>query len=421
MNPKPTEQSNDHNQSLSEIEIKRIRDDFPQLAVKIHDKPLIYFDNAATSLKPNAVIDAVDDHYRFKTSNVHRGIHFLSEQATVAYENARTKIKNFINASHREEIVFTKGTTESINIVAQTYGRKFLEKGDEILISEMEHHSNIVPWQMLCEEKGCELKVIPVSDSGDVLFEEFEKLLSEKTKLLALVSVSNTLGSINPVKEMIKKAHDYNVPVLIDAAQSVAHTPTDVQDLDCDFMVFSGHKMLSPTGIGVLYGKKELLEKMPPMLGGGSMIDEVTFAKTTYNTIPFKFEAGTPHVAGVIGFAAAIDYLNKIGMQKIYNYEKELLDSIEPKLKSLEGLRLIGEAKNKASISSFVLDGCHPHDIGTLIDMEGIAVRTGHHCTQPLLKRFGVPATIRASFSFYNTKEELETFLRALNKVKGML
>lgn len=407
--------------TLSDIEVKRIRDDFPQLSVKVHDKPLVYFDNAATSLKPTAVIKAVEEHYAYKTSNVHRGVHFLSEQATVAYENARTKIQKFINAREREEIVFTKGTTESINLVAQTYGRKFLEAGDEILISEMEHHSNIVPWQMLCEEKGLTLKVIPVNDAGEIIFSEYEKLLSPKTKLLAIVAISNTLGTINPLKEMIQKAHDYNVPVLVDAAQSVAHMPVDVQDLDCDFMVFSGHKMLAPTGIGVLYGKREFLEKMPPMQGGGSMIEEVTFEKTTYNTIPFKFEAGTPHIAGAIGFAAAIDYLENLGMQKLYNYEKELLDYIEPKLLEIDGYRPIGSAKDKASIISFDLAGAHPHDIGTLIDMEGIALRTGHHCTQPLLKRMGVTATTRISFSFYNTRSELDHFLTALHKVKGML
>lgn len=399
---------------------QKIRDDFPILKTKIHDKPLIYFDNAATTLKPNSVVDTIADHYRYKTSNVHRAIHTLSEQATIAFENTRDKVKQLINAKEKSEIIFTRGTTDSINLVAQSYGRHFLKKGDEILISHMEHHSNIVPWQILCEEKGCELKIIPINDDGEIIFEEFLKSLNAKTKLVSITHISNTLGTINPVKQIIETAHKHNALVVIDGAQAIAHTRVDVQDLDCDFYAFSGHKMFGPTGIGVLYGKAELLNQMPPADGGGDMIDTVTFEKTTYNVTPHKFEAGTPHVAGVIGLGAAVDYLNHLSLEKISEYEKTLSDYATKALQNIEGLRLIGTAKNKIAILSFVIEGTHPHDLGTLLDMEGIAIRTGHHCTQPLMQRFGVSATARVSLSVYNTKEEIDIFAKALQKVKGL-
>ena len=360
------------------------------------------------------------DHYRYKASNVHRAVHTLSEQATIAFEGSREKLRNFINAKDKSEIIFTRGTTDAINLVAQSYGRHFLQKGDEVLISHMEHHSNIVPWQILCEEKGCELKIIPINDAGEILFEEFLKLLNPKTKLISIAHISNTLGTINPIKKIIKAAHEQNTIVLIDGAQAVAHTKVDVQDLDCDFYAFSGHKMFGPTGIGILYGKTEFLNKMPPADGGGDMIDTVTFEKTTYNVIPHKFEAGTPNIAGVIGLGAAVHYLNGLDLEKISRYEKTLLDYAAEAMQSIEGLRLIGTAQHKIATLSFVIEGTHPHDLGTLLDLEGIAVRTGHHCTQPLMKRFGVTATARASFAFYNTKGEIDVFVGALKKLKGL-
>lgn len=406
--------------AFTDADIVRIRKDFPILETLIHDKPLVYFDNAATTLKPRAVVEALSDHYLLKASNVHRGVHYLSEQATVAFENTRTKIQQFINAKDRSEIILTRGTTESINIVALSFGRKFIEKDDEIIISQMEHHSNIVPWQMLCEEKGAHLRIIPINDDGEIILEEYKKLLSHKTKLVSIAYVSNTLGSVNPIRDIIRLAHDYNVPVLIDGAQAISHFPVDVQELDCDFFAFSSHKMFGPTGVGVLYGKAELLNSMPPVFGGGDMIDTVTFEKTTYNIIPHKFEAGTPHIGGVIGFSAAIDYLKSLGIERVHAHELELLDYATAKMCEIEGLKIIGTAKEKSAVISFTLKDAHPHDLGTLLDMEGVAIRTGHHCTQPLMKRFGITATARASFSIYNTKEEIDVFIAALQKIKRL-
>lgn len=401
-------------------DIARIRKDFPILETLVHGKPLVYFDNAATTLKPSKVVNAISEHYLLKASNVHRGVHYLSEQATVAFENTRTKIQQFINAKDRSEIILTRGTTESINLVALSFGRKFIEAGDEIVISQMEHHSNIVPWQMLCEEKGAVLRVIPINDDGEIILEEYQKLLSHKTKLVAIAYVSNTLGTVNPIRDVIRMAHDYNVPVLIDGAQAVSHFAVDVQELDCDFFAFSSHKMFGPTGVGVLYGKAELLNSMPPVFGGGDMIDTVTFEKTTYNIIPHKFEAGTPHIGGLAGFSAAIDYLKALGLERVHAHELELLAYATAKMREIEGLRIIGTAKEKSAVISFVVKDAHPHDLGTLLDMEGVAIRTGHHCTQPLMQRFGITATARASFSIYNTKEEIDVFIAALQKIKGL-
>lgn len=420
MNSAQAKKSEPSKTAFTELEIKKIRTDFPTLQELVHGKTLIYLDNAATTLKPIAVIKAIDDYYRHKTSNVHRGIHFLSEQATTLYENARTKIQKFINAPSREQIIFTRGTTSAINLVAQSYGRNFLKSGDEILITHMEHHSNIVPWQMLCEHTGAVLKVAPINERGELILEEFYKLLTHKTRLVSLCWISNTLGSINPVQEIIKAAHAQNAVIVIDAAQAMAHRNVDVQELDCDFLAFSGHKMFGPTGIGVLYGKLELLEKMPPVEGGGDMIDTVTFEKTTYNVIPQKFEAGTPPIAGVIGLGAAVGYILSLGLEKIKLHEHELLEHATQGLSEIPGLKIIGTAKEKSAIISFVMEGAHPHDIGTLIDQEGVALRTGHHCTQPLMARFGISATARASFSVYNTRGEINEFISALKKIKKL-
>ncbi|MBI5149573.1 MAG: cysteine desulfurase [Candidatus Omnitrophica bacterium] len=400
------------------MDIRKVRRDFPNLRVKVHGKPLVYFDNAATTFKPRPVIEAVAGYYQEYTSNVHRGIHELSEKATAAYEGARDKVQQFLNARGSKEIIFTRGTTESINLVAYSYGRHFLKSGDEILISEMEHHSNIVPWQMLCEEKGCVLKVIPFNDQGELSYEEFEKLLTAKTRLLSIVYISNSLGTVNPVKKMIKAAHGRGALVLVDAAQAVSHRAIDVQDLDCDFLAFSGHKLFGPTGTGVLYGKAQLLDAMPPFHGGGDMISSVTFQKTTYAALPYKFEAGTPHVAGVIGLGAAVDYVLSVGFNAIEGYEQKLLEYGTKALSAVPGLKLIGTAKEKVSILSFVLPNAHAHDIGTLVNDEGVAIRTGHHCTQPVMKHFGVPATSRASLTFYNTAEEIDALVKALRKVR---
>ena len=406
------------NSAIITFNVEEIRRDFPNLSREVHGKPLVYLDNAATAFKPRSVIDAIEKYYLQECSNVHRGVHYLSEQATAAYEGARTKIKNFINASKDSEIIFTRGTTEAINIVAQSYGRKFLKAGDEIIISHMEHHSNIVPWQILCEEKGCILKVVPINDNGELIFKEFEKMISPKTKFVSMVYISNSLGTINPIKDVIKLAHHYKIPVLVDGAQAVSHTKVNVRDLDCDFFVFSGHKLFGPTGIGVLYGKEELLNAMPPAQGGGDMIASVTFEKTTYNVLPYKFEAGTPHVAGAIGLGAAIDYVQSLGLDHIAQHEKELLDYGTKALKTIPGLRLIGTAEHKASILSFVFENIHAHDLGTILDEEGVAIRTGHHCTMPIMQRFNVPATARASLSFYNTKHEIDTLVEAIYKAK---
>lgn len=403
------------------LNIEAIRKDFPILKREVNGKPLVYFDNGATSQKPQVVIDAISHYYSFENSNIHRGIHTLSQEATNAYEVAREKIRTFVNSKYSHEIIFTSGTTGSINLVASSFGKKFLKKGDEIIISTMEHHSNIVPWQMICEEKEAVLKVIPINDKGEIIFEEFEKLLSSKTKLVAVTHVSNTLGTINPIKEIITKAHSFNIPVLIDGAQAVPHTKVDVQDLDCEFYAFSGHKMFGPTGVGILYGKESWLNDLPPYQGGGDMIKTVTFEKTTYNELPHKFEAGTPNIVGGIGLGIAVDYMNSIGIEKIEAYEHELLVYATEQIKQIEGVQIIGEAKNKASVLSFVVDGTHPSDIGLILDKLGIAIRTGHHCTEPLMNRFNVPGTARASFAFYNTFEEIDIFITALKRAVKML
>ncbi len=403
------------------LDIESIRKDFPILKREVNGKPLVYFDNGATSQKPQVVIDAVSHYYEYENSNIHRGIHTLSQEATNAYEVAREKIKSFVKAKHSHEIIFTKGTTDSINLVASSFGKKYLKKGDEIIISTMEHHSNIVPWQLICEEKGAILKVIPINDKGELLLDEFKKLLSNKTKLVAITHVSNTLGTINPIKEIIAKAHALNIPVLIDGAQAVPHTKVDVQDLDCDFYAFSGHKMLGPTGVGILYGKEAILNDLPPYQGGGDMIKTVTFEKTTYNELPHKFEAGTPNIVGGIGLGIAVDYMNSIGIDKIEKYEHELLAYATEQIKQIEGVRIIGEATNKASVLSFVVNGTHPSDIGMIIDKLGVAIRTGHHCTEPLMNRLNVPGTARASFAFYNTFKEIDIFIAALQRAITML
>ena len=396
-----------------------IRADFPILMKEIHDKPLVYLDNAATTLKPACVADRIAQHYLLEASNIHRGVHSLSEEATKDYEGAREKVRAFINAEETAEVIFTSGTTESINLVVNSYGQ-FFREGDEIIISEMEHHSNIVPWQMICEQTGAVLKVIPMNDQGELVYEEFEKLLTEKTKFLSIVYVSNALGTINPIKKMIDAAHQLDVPVLVDVAQAIAHTPIDVKDLDCEFMAFSGHKMFGPTGVGVLYGKKESLERLPPWKGGGDMILSVTFEKTIYNQLPARLEAGTPNIGGVIGLGEAIDYINKVGWQTIEKIEDELLVYGTEKLSAIDGLRIIGTAEKKAGVISFYMDDVHPHDIGTLVDQDGIAIRTGHHCAQPVMKYFSIPATARASFSIYNTKEDFDRLAETLNKIKEM-
>jgi cysteine desulfurase/selenocysteine lyase len=400
------------------FDVGRIRQDFPILNQEVHGHPLVYLDSAATSQKPRVVLEAMQEFYLRDCSNVHRGVHLLSERATRAYEDGRVKVQRFMNAAEAREIVFVRGTTEAVNLVAQTYGRKKIEAGDEILITAMEHHSNIVPWQILCEEKGATLRVAPINDRGELIFKEFEKLLGPKTKLVSVTHVSNVLGTINPVREIVEAAHRWNAPAFVDGAQAAPHLKIDVRDLNCDFYAFSGHKLFGPTGVGVLYGKAALLEEMPPYQGGGDMIASVTFEKTTYNDIPFKFEAGTPYIAGVIGLRAAIEYLNQIGLESVAGYEHELLEHATQLLSRIPGVRLIGTAKEKASVVSFVLDGVHPHDIGTILDQRGIAIRTGHHCAQPLMDRFGVPATARASLAFYNTKEEIEVLAEGVEAVK---
>ena len=398
-------------------DVEKIRNDFPILQTKVHGKQLVYLDNGATSQKPISVIKKAQEYYSSMNSNIHRGVHALSQVSTEAYESARIKIKSFINALGKNEIIFTRGTTESINLVAQSYGRANFQEGDEVIISQMEHHSNIVPWQMICEEKGAKLKVIPINDEGEIIFEEFEKLLTHKTKFISVVYVSNSLGTVNPVKNIIDLAHQNNIPVLLDAAQAVNHFPIDVQELDCDFLAFSGHKIYGPTGIGVLYGKINLLESMPPYQGGGDMIETVTFERTTYNELPYKFEAGTPNIAGAIGLGEAIDYISRVGLENVALHEKYLLDYATEAVTDIPGLKIIGTAKEKVSVLSFVLDDVHPHDIGTFLDFEGVAIRTGHHCTQPVMDRYNIPATSRASFAMYNTKEEINTLVNGLRKI----
>ncbi|MGB9178125.1 MAG: cysteine desulfurase [Pyrinomonadaceae bacterium] len=409
-NPEPLD-------SQAEWDVERIREDFPVLKQTVNGKPLVYLDNAASSQVPQVVIDRGSTYLEQEHSNIHRGVHYLSQRATTAYEGAREKVKRFINGREAKECIFVRGATEGINLVMHGYGRKFIGEGDEVIISAMEHHANIVPWQMLCEEKNATLRVIPMNDDGELLLDEYDALLNERTKIVAVTHISNALGTINPVKEIIARAHQYGVPVLIDGAQGIVHLPVDVQELDCDFYVFSGHKMFAPTGSGIVYGKAELLERMNPFQGGGDMIRSVTFEKTTYAGLPSKFEAGTPAIASQIGLGAAIDYLNSIGREQAVRYEQELLRYATEKISAIEGVRIIGKAKEKASVLSFIIEGVHPHDIGTILDQEGIAVRAGHHCAQPVMQYFKVPATARASFAFYNTKEEVDALARTIEKV----
>ncbi len=404
----------------AQYDIASIRKDFPILERKIWDKPLVYLDNGASTQRPVQVISAVQDLYENHYANVHRGVHTLSQESTNLYNDARAKVRSFINAACVHEIIFTRGTTESINLVAQSYARPRLKAGDEILITHMEHHSNIVPWQIVCEQTGAALKVVPITDEGEVDQEQFRNMISEKTALLGVTHVSNSLGSVNPVKQMIQAAHEYGVPVLVDGAQSIPHMPVNVRDLDADFYAFSGHKIYGPTGIGVLYGKEKLLNAMPPYQGGGDMILSVSFEGTTYNQLPYKFEAGTPNIAGAIGLGAAIDYVEKIGLGAIAAHEHGLLMYATSKLQEIDGLRIIGRAEQKAGLISFVLDAVHPHDIGTMLDAEGVAVRAGHHCAQPVMERFGVPATARASFAMYNTYQEIDVLAEAIKKTISM-
>jgi cysteine desulfurase/selenocysteine lyase len=405
--PKPSEAWN----------VERIRKDFPVLSQTVNGKPLVYLDNAASSQVPTMVIERGAQYLQHEHSNIHRGVHYLSMKATTAYEGAREKVKRFINAREAKECIFVRGATEGINLVMHGYGRKFIGAGDEIIISAMEHHANIVPWQMLCEEKGAKLRVIPMNDAGELLLDEYETLLNDKTKLVAVGHVSNALGTVNPIKEMIESAHKYGVPVLIDGAQMAPHGLIDVQDLDADFYAFSGHKMFAPTGSGVLYGKARLLESMNPFQGGGDMIKSVTFEKTTYADLPNKMEAGTPAIASQIGLGAAIDYLNIIGREKAALYERELLRYATERLTAIEGVRIVGTAREKLSVLSFTIENVHPHDIGTILDQQGIAVRAGHHCAQPVMQHFKIPATARASFAFYNTKQEVDVLAEAIEKV----
>ena len=404
-------------ETFSGLDVERIRADFPALHQKVYGKPLVYLDNAATSQKPQAVIDALTGFYTRDCANIHRGVHLLSERATRSYEATRTKVKRFINAADEREIIFVRGATEGINLVAQTFARMRVEAGDEILISAMEHHSNIVPWQMLTQEKGARLRIIPMNERGELLLDEFEKLLGSRTRLVAIAHVSNALGTINPVSRMIEAAHRKQIPILLDGAQAVPHTRVDVAGLDCDFYTFSGHKMYGPTGVGVLYGKAGLLESMPPYQGGGDMISSVTFEKTIYNRLPYKFEAGTPNIAAGIALGGAIDYLENIGMDRIAAYEHDLLAYATEAFATLPGVRLIGTAAEKASVLSFVVEGVHPHDIGTILDQEGIAIRTGHHCAQPVMDFYNLPATARASLAFYNTREEIDLLIAGIRKV----
>ena len=402
----------------SVFEVQRIRRDFPILTRSIRDQNLVYLDNAATTQKPQRVLDALSSYYATGNANIHRGVYLLSEEATAAYDLARGKVQGLLNARAAHEIIFTRNSTESINLVAQSYGRQNLGPGDEILITHMEHHSNIVPWQLLCEQVGARLCVAPIDDDGTLQLDEFQRLISPRTRLVAVVHLSNSLGTINPVQDIVRMAHARGVPVLIDGSQSVYHMPVDVQALDCDFYVFTGHKLYGPTGIGVLYGRESLLEQMPPYQGGGDMIRSVTFDKTTYAELPHKFEAGTPHIAGAIGLGAAVDYLLSVGFEGIGRHEADLLAYGTNALSEVKGLRLIGTSPNKASILSFIMDGAHPHDIGTIVDADGIAIRTGHHCTQPVMDRFGVPATSRASIAMYNTHEEIDALVKALEHVR---
>jgi cysteine desulfurase/selenocysteine lyase len=400
------------------FDVQKVRADFPILNQRVNGKPLVYLDNAATSQKPRAVIDAITRYYEMDNSNVHRGVHTLSQRATQEYESARETVRHFLNASRAREIVFVRGATEGINLIAQTYGRTHVQPGDEVLITAMEHHSNIVPWQMLCGEKHAKLRVAPINDNGELILDEFARLLGPRTKIVSIAHVSNALGTVNPLRQVIELARRHNAAVVVDGAQAVPHLAVDVQDLDCDFYVFSGHKMYGPTGIGVLYGKFDLLDAMPPYQGGGDMISSVTFEKTTYNKVPHKFEAGTPNVSGVIGLGAAIDYVNQLGLDAINAHEQDLLGYATVSVSAIPGVHLIGTAKEKAGVVSFVMEGIHPHDIGTILDQEGIAIRAGHHCAQPVMARFGIPATARASFGLYNTKQEVDALAMGIEKVR---
>jgi cysteine desulfurase/selenocysteine lyase len=399
------------------FDVQRVRKDFPLLSQRVHGKPLIYLDNGATSQKPQCVIDTLNRYYTAENSNIHRGVHYLSERATAAYEAAREKLRRFINARRAEEIIFVRGTTEAVNLAAQSYGRAFLKAGDEIIISAMEHHSNIVPWQMLCEQIGARLRVIPINHDGELVLDEYRRLLSDRTRFVSITHVSNALGSVVPIKTVIDLAHERNVPVFVDGAQSVPHLKVDVQQIGCDFYAFSGHKLFGPTGVGVLYGRSELLERMPPYQGGGDMISLVTFEKTHYNVLPYKFEAGTPHVAGGIGMGAVIDYLEALNWDQVVQHEHDLLAYATDALLNVDGLRIVGTAREKAAVLSFVFDKVHAHDVGTILDQEGVGVRAGHHCAMPVMQRFGVPATTRASFALYNTREEVDVLARALQRV----
>ena len=405
---------------MSSFDIHKIRADFPILKREVYGKKLVYLDNAATAQKPQAVIDAIVDYYSKNNSNIHRGVHYLSQVATSAYEDARENLRSYINAKEKGEIIFTKGTTDSINLMAYSFGEKFINEGDEIIISALEHHSNLVPWQVLCKRKRAKLQIVPVNDKGEFIFEEFEKLINVHTKLVAVAHVSNALGSINPIKEIIKKAHENNIPVLIDGAQGIPHTKVDVQKLDCDFYAFSGHKFYAPMGVGVLYGKEKYLEELLPYQMGGEMVDQVSYQHTTYNELPFKFEAGTPNVEAVLGLNAALEYVKGIGMEQIAFHENELLKYATTELKKIDGLKLIGEANQKAGVISFLIGNIHPYDAGTIIDQLGIAIRTGHHCAQPIIDHFKIPGTIRASFAMYNEFEEIDLLVKAIKQVKKM-
>ena len=399
---------------------ERLRADFPILAQQVHGKPLVYLDNAATTQKPNAVIEALDHYYRFDNANIHRGVHTLSERATSAFEGARAKVRQFVNAASDKEIVFVRGTTEAINLVVASWGRTNIRSGDEVLITALEHHANIVPWQMLCEQVGAQLRVIPVADSGELVMEEFERLLNSRTRMVAVTQCSNAIGTVTPIEHIIERAHAVGAVALVDGAQAVAHMPVDVRALDCDFYAFSSHKLYGPTGIGVLYGKERLLEAMPPYQGGGDMIKSVTFEKTVYNDLPYKFEAGTPHIAGAIGLGAAIDYVNGLDRTAVDAHERDLLDYATGALREVSGARVIGTAPEKIGILSFTLDGVHPHDIGTILDHEGVAIRTGHHCAMPLMQRLRLPATARASFACYNSRDDVDALLRGIRKVQEL-
>jgi cysteine desulfurase/selenocysteine lyase len=420
-------QTEQHNENIARppartdgdaLDVQKIRADFPILRQRIHGKPLVYLDNAATSQKPQVVIDRIQQYYTQENANIHRGVHYLSEVATKAHDEARRTVQTFLNAAGSEEIIFVRGATEAINLVAQTYGRNHVGAGDEVLITGMEHHSNIVPWQILCEEKGAKLRVAPINDAGELLLDEFESLLGPQTKFVAVTHVSNALGTVTPIARMIEMAHRRNIPVLVDGAQAVPHLKVNVQALDCDFYTFSGHKLYGPTGIGILYGKSALLDAMPPYQAGGDMISSVTFEKTIYNKLPFKFEAGTPDIAGAIALGAAITYLNEVGIDKVATHEHDLLEYATERVSAIPGVRLVGTAKEKAGVLSFVMEDIHPHDVGTILDQEGIAIRTGHHCSQPVMQRFNIPATARASFAMYNTKEEIDVLVRGIEKVR---